>query len=171
MLNVYIEKEGAKHDTLLRWQSSCAFSTVNDCRYEKMKLQSQGNLNDHMITPWWQRCIAISNAVLYHFLETCKLVKFSSGDMCLHLCGAYLASGRLELWGSMEHFLDLQGLYIAFFSYIHSSWFKILTTGFIRIPAGSFKISSPDIRNLLHKESTSRPVCLGAFNMDFSFHP
>lgn len=115
MLNVYIEKEGAKHDTLLRWQSSCAFSTVNDCRYEKMNLQSEGNLNDHIITPWWQRCIAISNAVLYHFLETCKLVKFSSGDMCLHLCGAYLASGRLELWGSMEHFLDLQGLCIVFF--------------------------------------------------------
>ena len=28
-----------------------------------MNLQSEGNLNDHIITPWWQRCIAISNIV------------------------------------------------------------------------------------------------------------
>lgn len=57
------ERLRANHHTLLRWQSSCSFFTVNDGRYGKMNLQSQGNLNYHRITPWWQRCIAISNIV------------------------------------------------------------------------------------------------------------
>lgn len=76
--------------------------------------------------------------------------------------------GKAGTVGINGAFLGPAGFVHCFFSYIHSSWFKILTTGFIRIPAGSFKISSPYIRNLLHKESTSH-LWYGAFNMDLFF--